>query len=600
MKNLMIRNVIGLVAVATMMFNVTLCRADLPVTDGLVLWLDAADGSTLFQDDNMSEPAVIGGEVVAWADKSGSDFHATALFDGPTFEPGAVGGQNGLLFDGGEFGAGLAVDPGLEVLRPYSVFITQQNISGGRTLQSATANWLHGSWGVSFTKFANGFVGSVPAEMGLPVVIDATGSVEGDSTFFINNLDATNDPSPTGSPGQLALGSAGMFANEAANALVSEVVVYDRVLSGEELGSVREYLYGKYSVSDFSPDLGAEKNTVLFGEVGAFTGGDEGDGLDLIGDFAYGLNIGGYDAVVGDVEFIEATLESGDPGGVTITNAVNEIPGWFPSNFGESIDDIDIGVVAQSIRYGGDLMVDLEVEPGQSYKLQLLFSENCCDRGFDITIEDELVVDNLHLPDLQGSVSNGGVMAGFYSGTFTVNDDQLNIHLGGKNPRAADNLPTLSGVTLERVSIAIAGDFNGDGLLDAADIDALTAAVVAGTNESLYDVNEDQVVDQADRAVWVANLRKTYVGDANLDGSFDSTDFVSVFVAGLYETGQAAGWGAGDWDGDGLFDSSDFVAAFVDGGYEVGPKQVLAVPEPSSVVLLLLGIAAFASRRRRP
>ena len=97
----------------------------------------------------------------------------------------------------------------------------------------------------------------------------------------------------------------------------------------------------------------------------------------------------------------------------------------------------------------------------------------------------------------------------------------------------------------------------------------------------------------------MADLSKTYVGDANLDGSFDSTDFVSVFVAGLYETGQAAGWGAGDWDGDGLFDSSDFVAAFVDGGYEAGPRQVLAVPEPSSVVLLLLGLVAFASRRRR-
>lgn len=599
MKTLMIRNLIGLVAVGAMAINVSLCRADLPVTDGLMLWLDAADGSTLFQNDSMTEPAESGGQVVAWADKSGNDFHATALFDGPTFEPDAINGQNGLLFNGGEFGAGLAVDPALEVLRPYSIFVAQQNVTHGRTLQSATANWLHGSWGTSFTNFANGFVGSVPAELGLPIVMDTTGTIEGNSTLFLNNLDITNDPAPTGSPGQLGLGSAGMFANEAASALVSEVVVYDRVLSGEELGSVREYLYGKYSISDFTVDLGAEKNTVLVGEVGGFTGGDEGDGLDLLGDFVYGVNVGGIDAVVGDVEFLEASLESGDPAGVVITNAVNELPAWFPSNFGESVDDIEIGNVAQSIRYGGDLMVDLDVVPGESYKLQLLFSEGCCDRGFDITVEDELVVDNLHLPDLQGSISNGGVMAGFYAGTFTASDDQLNIHLGGKNPRAADSLPTLSGVTLERISIAIPGDFNGDGLLDAADIDALSAVVRAGTNDLSYDVNNDQVVDQADRAVWVADLSKTYVGDANLDGSFDSTDFVSVFVAGLYETGQAAGWGAGDWDGDGLFDSSDFVAAFVDGGYEAGPRQVLAVPEPSSVVLLLLGLVAFASRRRR-
>ena len=114
--------------------------------------------------------------------------------------------------------------------------------------------------------------------------------------------------------------------------------------------------------------------------------------------------------------------------------------------------------------------------------------------------------------------------------------------------------------------------------------------MIAGTNDVSYDVNDDQRVDQLDRGVWVSDLKNTYVGDANLDGVFDSTDFVSVFVAGLYETGQAAGWSEGDWDGDQRFDSGDFVAAFVDGGYELGPKGAMAVPEPSSF-WLLLGLA---------
>jgi len=167
------------------------------------------------------------------------------------------------------------------------------------------------------------------------------------------------------------------------------------------------------------------------------------------------------------------------------------------------------------------------------------------------------------------------------------------------------DLAELEEVRLANLQAAgLLGDFNDDGVLNALDIDALTTEVVAGTNDVLYDVNDDQLVDQLDRAVWVSDLKNTYVGDANLDGVFDSTDFVGVFVAGLYETGEAAGWAEGDWDGNQRFDSGDFVAAFVDGGYELGPKAAMAVPEPSSF-WLLLGLAivlqsVIMKRMRRP
>ncbi|MCA9149447.1 MAG: PEP-CTERM sorting domain-containing protein, partial [Planctomycetales bacterium] len=148
----------------------------------------------------------------------------------------------------------------------------------------------------------------------------------------------------------------------------------------------------------------------------------------------------------------------------------------------------------------------------------------------------------------------------------------------------------------------LSGDFNGDGVLDAADIDALSAQVRAGTNPAAYDLNSDNVVDGLDRDVWVNELKKTYYGDSNLDGQFDSSDFVTVFTAGEYEDaidGNST-WGTGDWNGDGDFNSSDFVTAFSAGGYEQGPRAaVSAVPEPSSFVLMLLGLSAFARRRRR-
>ena len=65
-------------------------------------------------------------------------------------------------------------------------------------------------------------------------------------------------------------------------------------------------------------------------------------------------------------------------------------------------------------------------------------------------------------------------------------------------------------------------------------------------------------------------------GDSNKDGEFGSQDLVQVFVAGLYETGQAATFEEGDWNLDGVFDSGDFVDAGVLGHYEGGVAAMVA------------------------
>jgi hypothetical protein len=147
------------------------------------------------------------------------------------------------------------------------------------------------------------------------------------------------------------------------------------------------------------------------------------------------------------------------------------------------------------------------------------------------------------------------------------------------------------------------GDFNSDGTLDAADIDALTTQVLGGTNPPNFDLNNDQMVNQADRGVWVRDLRKTYFGDANLDGQFNSADFVVVFQLGEYEDATASNstWADGDWNGDGEFTSGDFVTAFQDGGYEKGPRAAAnAVPEPSASILVSAGLLMVVGAHRRP
>lgn len=57
-------------------------------------------------------------------------------------------------------------------------------------------------------------------------------------------------------------------------------------------------------------------------------------------------------------------------------------------------------------------------------------------------------------------------------------------------------------------------------------------------------------------------------GDANADGAYTSADYVTVFQAGLYETGAPATFATGDWNGDGVFSTSDLVHAQTRGHYE--------------------------------
>ena len=139
--------------------------------------------------------------------------------------------------------------------------------------------------------------------------------------------------------------------------------------------------------------------------------------------------------------------------------------------------------------------------------------------------------------------------------------------------------------------VGILGDYDHSGALDVADLDLQAEAIAGGQHPKEFDLNNDDLVDYQDRLVWVNDLKKTWIGDANLDMEFNSGDMVQAFVRGKYETSETASWGDGDWNGDTVFGSGDMVAAFVAGGYEKGQKAaaVSAVPEPASAWLLLLG-----------
>lgn len=185
-------------------------------------------------------------------------------------------------------------------------------------------------------------------------------------------------------------------------------------------------------------------------------------------------------------------------------------------------------------------------------------------------------------------------------------DDTASTSFGAENVDFDD--ATMQFVTIQDLSALRAqlvmlgdGDLNGDGQLTAADIDELSAAVRDQLMDERFDMNLDGTVNGTDRTVWVEQIRRTFFGDANLDGEFNSDDLLEVFSAGEYAdaTDGNSTWATGDFDGDADFTPDDLIEALSGGGYEMGRRGVAAVPEPSTLSLLLLAMLALVRRRRR-
>ena len=196
------------------------------------------------------------------------------------------------------------------------------------------------------------------------------------------------------------------------------------------------------------------------------------------------------------------------------------------------------------------------------------------------------------------------------TGTFDVNNNHVIINYGaGPDP--------ISSIAAEIKSGYAGGNWNGIGIISSA-----AAANNAVSGNPLYGVGYADSADSgnpAGLASGTIELKYTLLGDANLSGVVDGTDF--GILAANFNKG-VSGWDQGDFNYNNVVDGTDFglmAANFNKGasGASVGAPAIddpaivafaeanglmadlTSVPEPASIGLIALGACGLMTRRRK-
>ncbi len=115
------------------------------------------------------------------------------------------------------------------------------------------------------------------------------------------------------------------------------------------------------------------------------------------------------------------------------------------------------------------------------------------------------------------------------------------------------------------------GDFNGDKVADAADIDLLFDAVNGSSQNPDFVLSGTfPIPTEFEIDFYIRDLLGTEFGDANLDGAVDAIDF-GIWSDHKFQS--CTGWASADFNGDGKTDGSDFNVWNDNKFFDAGPVQ---------------------------
>ncbi len=143
-------------------------------------------------------------------------------------------------------------------------------------------------------------------------------------------------------------------------------------------------------------------------------------------------------------------------------------------------------------------------------------------------------------------------------------------------------------------------DLNDDGNCDITDLDLLFSGL--GSEIESYDLNNSGgPSDRNDVEIWLSSAGNETIGlpfsagDANLDGRVDVKDLNNL---ALNWQQDIALWSAGDFTADGIIDTADLNELALNWLQSIPVANAAPVPEPSTLLLTLIGLSLVWRRTR--
>lgn len=234
---------------------------------GLVLWLDAQDTATLYQDSAKTTPAAADNDPIgAWADKSGNGKDATqaSTANKPTLKLAVQNSRPVLRFDGGDYLSADALASGFAISNPPITMGIVANVSNTESYRalvlfgadgssysliglyaSNTAKWRCVARGPTVREIVGG-----TANATYSIVVGRSSGTVGQ--LFVNGAQVGADTDFTANPA-LTNFKVGVWKYSASQDYhmgdIAEIVIYNRALSMAERGALESYLAAKWGIA---------------------------------------------------------------------------------------------------------------------------------------------------------------------------------------------------------------------------------------------------------------------------------------------------------------------------------------------------------------
>ena len=244
------------------------------VLDGLALWLDASASAATM--------TLSGSTVTEWRDNNGSSAKATLRGGAPTLQPSGIGGVPTVHFDNTSW-----MNDGVNHSVPVTILYVSRESGGsnGRVLGGYNNNWSLGyNDGCNNYYYFGGNEGEGSGPDTSAHLYAATIQDSGStSTVYANGAVIGTPGGNNSGPDNLELnGWFGWYPDpkgpfSLSDCDISEVVVYHRILTSDELNAVGYYLADKYSLTTAYIKPVSQATYASWADKNGVTGEPDGD-----------------------------------------------------------------------------------------------------------------------------------------------------------------------------------------------------------------------------------------------------------------------------------------------------------------------------------